>query len=495
MKTLLLFLAGMASLVSFAQDGSFDTSFGDGGVIVIDLDNSQDLAYTIVEQNDGKLILSGSKNINNVNDKILVRFLEDGSIDSSFGIDGIVSANFGSDFYGYDFLFVDNQDKIVAAGNQDQGSNTVFIVARYLNSGELDNSFGTNGTVSIPGNYSMMHLEDDSFLLFRFSASDEVSISHYLSDGTLNLLFGVNGTAVSDYTGERFTIRETKVDNQGNIFVLGTLDNNADTDVFLMKLLPDGYLDTNFGNAGVTVKNIDALNPMNFSAASLDFTNDNKIIIAGSCGACVDLFEPVMQPFFLKYLNDGTPDTNFGNNGTVLLPISGLYISDLIVQQNQRMLIGGRLPDCFEGGGVYVLSRFFSGGTLDNSFTGASPSVEFYNSKSMMQEDGKIVTIGYTLWYNGEEDIVMLRHNNNPLSVPEFKNQITDVYPNPSNGIFNIEQKSFSENSAYQITDITGKIIAAGELTGKKSLINLSSAQSGVYFLKTQNGVFRLLKN
>jgi len=112
-----------------------------------------------------------------------------------------------------------------------------------------------------------------------------------------------------------------------------------------------------------------------------------------------------------------------------------------------------------------------------------------------MQEDGKIVTIGYTLWYNGEEDIVMLRHNNNPLSVPEFKNQITDVYPNPSNGIFNIEQKSFSENSAYQITDITGKIITTGELTGKKSLINLSSAQSGVYFLKTQNGVFRLLKN
>ncbi len=494
MKTLLLFFAGIVSLTSYSQDGSFDTSFGDGGVAVIDLDNSQDFAYTLVQQNDGKLILSGSKNTNNENDKILVRFLEDGSIDSSFGTDGIVSADFGTGFYGYGFLFIDNQNKIVAAGSQDQGSNTVFIVARYLNSGQLDSSFGTDGTVSIPGSYSMMHLEDDSFLLFRFSASDEVSISHYFSDGTLNLSFGVNGTAVSNYTGESFTIRETKVDNQGNIFVLGTLDNNANTDVFLMKFLPDGYLDTNFGNAGVTVKNIDALNPMNFSSVSLDFTNDNKIIIAGSCGACVDLFEPVMQPFFLRYLNDGSPDPAFGNNGTVLRPISGLYISELIVQQNQRMLIGGRFPDCFEGGGIYVLSRFFSGGTVDNSFNGASPSVEFYNSKSIMQEDGKIVTIGYTLWYNGEEDIVMLRHNNNPLSVPEFQNQKATIYPNPSNGLFTIERE-FSETTPYHITDVIGKIIATGELTDRQSEIDLTSAQNGVYFLRTSNRVFRLLKN
>jgi hypothetical protein len=119
---------------------------------------------------------------------------------------------------------------------------------------------------------------------------------------------------------------------------------------------------------------------------------------------------------------------------------------------------------------------------------------EFDYSKSILQEDGKIISLGTTFWYNGIEDIVLLRHNNNPLSVPEFEiNKIT-IYPNPSNGIFTIEHKFF-EPTAYQITDITGKMIGKGELVKKQTQIDLSSAQSGVYFLKTSSGVFRLLKD
>src|SRR5690606_32398933 len=106
-----------------------------------------------------------------------------------------------------------------------------------------------------------------------------------------------------------------------------------------------------------------------------------------------------------------------------------------------------------------------------------------------------IVTVGNTFWYDGMEDIVLLRHTNNPLSLPEFENQKTTIYPNPSNGIFTIERELFSENEAYQITDITGKIIASGKLGDKQTQINISTAQSGIYFLKTNNSVFRLLKN
>src|SRR5690606_29847293 len=349
MKTLLLFFAGFFSLVCFAQDGSLDTSFGDGGIVVTDLGNSQDFGWLIVQQNDGKLILSGSKRTNNDNYSILVRYLEDGSIDSSFGTDGVVSADFGTGFYSYGYVFIGDQEKIIVAGIQYQNPNYIFIIARYLPNGQLDDSFGTNGSVSIPGSYNMIHLADGSFLLLRFTASDEVSISHYLSDGTLDTLFGINGTAVSNFSAESFGFSETKIDGQGNIYVLGTRDNNANTDIILMKFLSDGYLDTTFGNGGISQKNIDALNPMNFSSASLDFTDDNKIVIAGSCGACVDLFDPVLQPYFIRYLNDGSPDASFGYNGTVLLPISGFRIFQLIIQENQRMIVSGRILDCFEG--------------------------------------------------------------------------------------------------------------------------------------------------
>ncbi len=491
MKTLLLFFAGIFSIVSFAQDGSLDTSFGDGGVVVTDIDNSIDLVLNVVEQADQKLIVSGimTPDTNNFY-PYLARFTANGTVDTSFGTNGFVISNSG--FYDFKYLFIDNSQNIITAGPQGQSS--TFVISRYLDNGNLDNTFANNGILPIPnGNYVGMNLmEDGSFLLLKFSGSYEITINHYLSNGNLDTNFGINGAAVSTFFVDPFGGVEIKIDGENNIFFLGKRDNNANTDIILMKFNPDGYLDTNFADNGIATKNIDAINPMNFSTASLEFTNDNKIVIAGSCGACIDIGNPVMQPYFIRYQNDGLPDPNFGNNGTVLPPISGFSISQVIMQPNQRMLVAGRLLDCFEGS-IYAISRYFSGGTLDNSFNGAS--LEFDNYKTILQEDGKIVSVGNTFWYNGLEDIVLVRHNNDALSLPEFENQKATIYPNPSNGIFTIERELFSERESYQITDITGKMIAKGELAEKQTQIDLSAAQSGVYFLKTSSGVFRLLKD
>ncbi|PHR13844.1 MAG: hypothetical protein COA40_04850 [Aequorivita sp.] len=493
MKALLLFLAGILCFVSYAQDGSLDTSFGDGGIVVMDIENSNDMGWYVAQQADGKIIVSGatSPDTNNFY-SILLRYLPDGTLDTSFGTNGVVTQDYVSWYGDQGFLSIDNTGNIITAGVVYQNSNTYFIISRYLENGQLDYSFGTDGIVSFQGVYNIILLSDGSFLLLRFTASDEISISHYLNDGTLDVLFGTNGTAVSTFSGESFRIRETKVDGQENIFLLGTRDNNANADIILMKFQPSGYLDSNFGNNGAVTKNIDALNPMNFSSASLDFTTDGKPVIAGSCGACVDLFNPVMQPFFIRYLNDGSPDSNFGNNGTILFPVSGFSISQLFVQENQSMIVSGRLLDCFEGS-IYAVNRYFEGGFIDNSFNGASLEFDYY--QTILQQDGKILSVGNTYWYDGQEDIVLLRHNNNPLSVPEFQNQIATIYPNPSNGIFTLNYELFSEKIPYQISDITGKVIATGELTEKQSQLDLSSAQNGVYFLKTNNRVFKLLKD
>ena len=493
MKTLLLFLLGIASLVTFGQDGSLDTSFGDGGIVETDLNNSHDLVLNVVEQVDHKLIVSGvmTPDTNNYY-PYLIRYMPDGILDTSFGTNGIVISGNGNGFYDYKYLFIDNLQNIIAAGPQGQSS--TFVIAKYLDNGGLDNTFGNSGILAIPnGNYAAMTLLDDgSMLLLKFSGSDEIIINRYFSNGELDTNFGLNGAATSSFSGGLFTSREFKTDAENNLYFVGTRDNNANADIILMKFQPNGYLDANFGNNGMVTKNIDALNPMNFSTASLDFTNDNKIVIAGSCGACVDLFDPVMQPYFLRYLNDGSPDPDFGNNGTLLLPISGFRILQLMIQENQRMIVSGTYPDCFEGSS-YGIHRYFQGGTEDNSFLGGGLEFEYY--KSILQEDGKIVSLGNTYWFNGMEDIILLRHNNNPLSTPEFRNQITTIYPNPSNGIFTIENNFSSRKEPYQITDITGKIMATGELNEKQSQLDFSAVQNGVYFLKTNNGVFKLLKN
>ncbi|WP_271423842.1 T9SS type A sorting domain-containing protein [Aequorivita sinensis] len=491
MNKILLFFALLITLISFGQDGSLDLSFGDGGVVIMDLDNSQDLVWNVVEQADNKIIVSGAMAQNNENFyPYLVRFMPDGTLDTTFGTDGLVLCT-DNGFDDFMYLFFDDSQNIIAAGPKNQSS--TFVVAKYLDDGNLDTTFADNGIKTIPnGNYvGMTLLPDGSFLLLKFSNNNTITINHFLNNGSLNLNFGVDGAAISSYSGESFQGVEIKTDADNNIYFLGKRDNNDGVDIILMRFNPDGYLDTSFGSNGITTKNL-AFEPMNSSTASLDFTNDNKIVIAGSCGACVDLFEPVFQPYFLRYNPDGSPDANFGSDGTVLLPVSGFSISRLIIQDNQRLIVGGQYLDCFEGS-IYGIVRYFAGGTQDNSFIGGG--VDFNYITSFMQADGKILSVGNTFWYNGPEDIVLLRHNNNPLTIDEFENQKVIVYPNPSNGIFIIERNFFSEKENYQITDITGKIIATGQLNEKQTQLDLSSAQSGVYFLKTSNSGYRLLKN
>lgn len=493
MKAFLLFFVGIVSLFSYAQDGSLDTSFGDNGVVFTDLNNSHDLGWSVVQQADQKLIVSGiTSSDTNSWHPYLVRYMPDGSLDTTFGIDGKITADYGIGFNGYKYLFIDNQQNIVAAGNMGYDGN--FVIAKYLENGNLDNSFGNNGVLTITdGNYSgMVLLDDGSILLLKFSGSDEIIIKHYLANGVLDTNFGINGVATSTFSGESFESREIKVDAGNNIFIVGKRDNTDTADIILMKFLPTGYLDVSFGNNGMAIKTLNAILFPSDSSVTFDFTNDDKIVIAGSYGGCIDIGNPSFQPFFMRFLNSGLPDDAFGNNGTVLLPISSFYISQLIIQENQRMIVSGNYPDCFEGG-IYGINRYFSGGAQDNSFNGES--IEFDNYKTILQQDGKIVSVGNTFWYDGQEDVVLVRHNNTTLSLPDYENQKTSIYPNPSKGIFIVENNFYSENVFYQITDIIGKIIVTGELSDKQTQIDLSSTQSGVYFLKTSNQVFQLLKN
>lgn len=494
MYKIILFLIGILSLSSFAQDGYLDYSFGDDGIVITDLNDSHDYGWAVVQQADQKLVVSGSTSLNFLDfHPFLIRYMPDGSVDTSFGTDGKVIANHGNGYNGYEYLYVDNQQNLIAAGNMVQGSTYLFIIVKYLENGDLNTAFGDNGVLTIPHKYAAMtFLDDESMLLLRFSGNNEITINRYLSNGVLDTNFGVDGAAISNFDGDTFVGREMKVDTDNNVYFVGTRDNAMNADIILMKFNSNGYLDTDFGDNGTASKNIDAMNPANFSSASIDFTNDNKIVIAGSCGACVDEFNPVLRPYFLKYLNNGEPDISFGNNGTVLLPISGFHISQLLLQENQRMLVTGRILDCFEGS-VYAVSRYHADGFEDNSFRGEGASFEYYNS--VLQEDGKIVSVGNTHWYDGQEDIIVLRHNNTVLSLPDFASQKAVVYPNPSSGIFTIEHDAYLENEPYQITDSMGRIIAKGELVNQQTQINLNGVASGVYFLKTSKNTFRLLKN
>ena len=66
------------------------------------------------------------------------------------------------------------------------------------------------------------------------------------------------------------------------------------------------------------------------------------------------------------------------------------------------------------------------------------------------------------------------------------------IYPNPSRGLFTVE--NYSENSTYEVIDVTGKRIARGILNDQNNKIDLSKKEAGVYIVEIESAIYRIIK-
>jgi uncharacterized delta-60 repeat protein len=74
--------------------------------------------------------------------------LGSGDLDTSFGGDGTVLTDFGNGGFDYGLaLAIQSNGKIVVAGSSEASGSTAFALARYLPTGILDATFGNSGLV------------------------------------------------------------------------------------------------------------------------------------------------------------------------------------------------------------------------------------------------------------------------------------------------------------------------------------------------------------
>jgi len=84
----------------------------------------------------------------------------------------------------------------------------------------------------------------------------------------------------------------------------------------------------------------------------------------------------------------------------------------------------------------------------------------------------------------------------NVLSVDEFETDNFSVYPNPSQGIFNIKTKNMTSFN-YNIYDVTGKVILEKQnvkTSNNEHQINIGNYAKGVYFLNLYNDSVKVTK-
>ena len=230
-----------ALLARFDSAGTLDTTFGVNGVVIPTFGASgPDVFESIVQLDNGQLLVTGSRDDGSQNDIILLRYSADGVIDTTFGTNGVVTTPIGSNYslaYG---LAVQDSGKIIVAGSTDAGSNNDIVVIRYLSNGTLDPDFGTGGVTTL----DLGH--DDESLDVNVQADGRIVVTGITEDGS-----GNEEMLVARFFGSNLPIADAGLDMDVAQDTMVMLDGSASTD-------PDGgssltYDWTQTGGTAVTL--------------------------------------------------------------------------------------------------------------------------------------------------------------------------------------------------------------------------------------------------
>jgi hypothetical protein len=81
-------------------------------------------------------------------------------------------------------------------------------------------------------------------------------------------------------------------------------------------------------------------------------------------------------------------------------------------------------------------------------------------------------------------------------SVGLFENGYSfSIYPNPSNGNFNLELLNFDESVKVSIVDLTGRLVYESQLSGNNIFqLDITDKAAGTYFVRLQSGDYQIVK-
>lgn len=234
-------------------DGELSENFGDSGIVVTDFfgNGSLDGAYTgIVVGN--KIILAGEIYESDVSSVFaLARYNLGGDLDFTFGNSGLVTTDFSTSTTDTrDIVFglaVEREGKIIAVG---QSSNN-WALARYNPDGSLDNSFGTNGlVVQSPGNRldAVVTLPDGKILVAG-REGPITQVARYNNNGTIDNTFGTSGKTQIQGVSPSIIV-------YGNKILVATSLYSSNFDFVLTRLNYDGQIDSSFGNNGSVITEV-----------------------------------------------------------------------------------------------------------------------------------------------------------------------------------------------------------------------------------------------
>jgi len=352
-------------IVRTNNDGSIDNTFQPGSGA-----NNSILATEI--QTDGKIIIAGIfTSYNGTSINRIARLNADGSLDPTF------NAGTGSNGK-VDALAIQNDGKILIGGLFTEYNGLQrYCIARLNTDGSNDATFNNGNTGAYDDINRIKVLANGKIMLFgKFRFYNEVAYNRVMRlnpDGTPDNTFNTSGTGI-DGTSTFFEIRDADIQPDGKIVMYGNFNSyNGVTNNALIRILPDGGLDTSFQmnefNTPQPLSKVKVLSGGNILIAGIYFSDSKKI---------VELFA-----------TDGTRIHEFNENGNgVSVPDNSIYTASAPT-------------------GIYALN---------------------------IQPDGKILIGGAFHFYNETltSNVARLHYDNSTLGINTPENKTLSLYPNPT---------------------------------------------------------------
>jgi uncharacterized delta-60 repeat protein len=356
--------------------GDLDPSFGSGGVVT----GSESSISALAVQPDGKSVAAGTGR----GGLLLARYLPDGAPDPSFGEGGTVVVTNVPDSYTAWFtaMALQPDGKILVAGTaqQTETSDWLFLLARFNANGSLDASFGTDGitTTNVPLTTNPLDadggawadalavLPDGGILVGGWVVSTSGSVpalARYQPDGSLDTMFGDGGVAENEppkfpHSG----IEGLAVQSDGSVVASGFAEGAPDCPgtcnpptqaMAVWRYRLNGTLDPSFHGGRPSLTN----GKLRYDGGPVTL-QAGKIVVAGKAHGP----HPVLE----RLKANGDRDT-FGTHGfAVIRSVTG-YSTAVLAQSNRKLLVSVTNLNNFDPTSTAII-RLLPNGRLDPSF-------------------------------------------------------------------------------------------------------------------------------
>ncbi len=339
--------------------------------------------------------------------------LNGGALDPTFGNGAGYVATAPSYGPGPCPVLLQPSGNIVVAGttHPPSGSTTqsAFGVVTYNADGSLDTAFGSGGSVVQPfagistgfENVEAAALEpmggtgDSNVLLAGWvSAQGAMALMRLNPNGSLDTSFNGTGQVITPFPTSSSVemARAVAVTSSGQILAVG---QDGSDSVLLARYNPNGTLDTSFGGGG-TATTVFTSTATNFrvDVRAMAQQPDGKFVVSANESWFVSGTGTIGRGMVLRYNANGSLDTTFGTDGiaTVVIPFGstpGNKYTGLAVDPNTgNIVVAGFVVGSQST--EWAVVRYTPSGSLDTSFGTGTGYVIIADPQSTYQDESAI---------------------------------------------------------------------------------------------------------